>query len=211
MFEGIVWAIVFALLASALVSFTLTAVLAASLFTAHAEDAVRPRAWLERWVLDPAQRRLERLEAWYAARLAWSLRNRFAVLAGALAVILVGVALYPRIGSEMMPLADVSQAYVQLEATPGTSFARTSEIAVQVERLLLAQPEVRRVSSEIGFEPGGTYFTGYSMGSVNTAVMMVSLVDSSRRRRDIWQVIDGVQAEATGASLPSTRRTSTRA
>jgi len=33
----------------------------------------------------------------------------------------VGVALYPRIGSEMMPLADVSQAFVQLEAAPGTS------------------------------------------------------------------------------------------
>ena len=38
MFEGIVWAIILALLASALVSFTLTAVLAANLF-AHAEPS----------------------------------------------------------------------------------------------------------------------------------------------------------------------------
>ena len=207
MFAGIVWAIVFALLASALVSFTLTAVLAANLFTAHADDVTRARAGLERRLLDPAQRFFERLEAWYGARLAWSLRNRLAVLAGAMAMTLVGMALYPRIGSEMMPLADVSQAYVQLETTPGTSFAGTSEIAAEIEKLLLAQPEIRRVSSEIGFEPGGTYFTGYGMGSVNSAAMMVSLVDSSQRRRDIWRVIDGVQAEAM-RTIPGIRRLS---
>ena len=45
---------------------------------------------------------------------------------------------------------------------PGTSFAGTSAIAKQVEQLLLKQPEVAKVSSEIGFEPGGTYFTGYA-------------------------------------------------
>lgn len=207
MFEGIVWAIIFALLASALVSFTLTAVLAASLFAPHREQAGRERGRLQRWLLDPCQRGLERLEARYRASLAWSIANRFAVLGGAVATVLVAVALYPRLGSEMMPLADVSQAFVQLEATPGTSFARTSEIAAEVERLLMQQPEVVRVSSEVGFEPGGTYFTGYSMGSVNAAFMMLTLTDSSKRRRDIWQVMDAVRDEAMQA-IPGIRRLS---
>ncbi|MBI2157748.1 MAG: efflux RND transporter permease subunit [Candidatus Rokubacteria bacterium] len=205
MFEGIVWAIILALLASALVSFTLTAVLAANLFAPHGEAAKRRPSAFQRWLLDPAQRLLEGLEARYRTSLAWSIRNRFPVFAGALAVILAGVALYPRIGSEMMPLADVSQAFAQLEATPGTSFARTAEIAAGVERLLLEQPEIVKVSSEVGFEPGGTYFTGYSMGSVNSAVMMITLVDSSKRRRDIWQVIDGVRDEAM-RTIPGIRR-----
>jgi HAE1 family hydrophobic/amphiphilic exporter-1 len=205
MFEGIVWAIIFALLASALVSFTLTALLAAHLFRPHSEEAARRPGRLERWALAPAQRALERLEDRYRGGLGWAIRNRFTVLAGAITVILVGVALYPRIGSEMMPLADVSQAFVQLEATPGTSFARTSEIARDIERLLLAQPEVVKVSSEIGFEPGGTYFTGYSMGSASSAFIMVTLTDSSRRARDIWQIIDGVQAEAM-RTIPGIRR-----
>jgi len=205
MFEGIVWAIILGLLASALVSFTLTALLAAHLFTPHARETARRRAWFWRWLLDPCQRALERLEGGYGRSLGWALRHRFTVLCVALATVLVGVALYPRIGSEMMPLADVSQAFVQLEATPGTSFARTSEIAAEIERLLLKQPEIVKVSSEVGFEPGGTYFTGYSMGSVNSAFMMVTLVDSSKRRRDIWQVIDGVQAEAV-RTIPGIRR-----
>jgi HAE1 family hydrophobic/amphiphilic exporter-1 len=127
------------------------------------------------------------------------------VLAGAVATIFAGVALYPKIGSEMMPLGDVSQAFVQLEAAPGTSFARTNEIAAAVERLLMKQPEIVKVSSEVGFEPGGTYFTGYSMGAVNSALMMLTLVDSSQRTRDIWQVIDGVRDEAV-RTIPDIRR-----
>jgi len=205
MFEGIVWAIILALLSSALVSFTLTALLAANLFAPFADEAERRRNPLQRWLLDPFQRFLERVEARYRRSLGWAIRNRFTVFTGAAAIILVGVALYPRIGSEMMPLADVSQAFVQLEATPGTSFARTSEIAAEVERLLMKQPEIVKVSSEVGFEPGGTYFTGYSMGSVNSAFMMITLVDSSKRNRDIWHVIDGVRDEAVRA-IPGIRR-----
>ena len=208
MFEGIVYAIILALLSSALVSFTLTAVLAGNLFKPFAESE-QHRSWLERVALDPTQRFLERIEARYRGTLAWSLRNRFAVFAGALAIILIGLGLYPRIGSEMMPLADVSQAFVQLEAAPGTSFIRTAEIAGQIERMLLKQPEIVKVSSEVGFEPGGTYFTGYSMGSVNSAFMMITLVDSSKRTRDIWQVMDGVHREAL-ASIPGIRRLSVK-
>ncbi len=205
MFEGIVWAIVLALLASALVSFTLTALLAATLFRPHTEVSAERRNWFERGLLDPSQRFLEGLEARYRTSLVWAIRNRFAVFAGALAIILAGIALYPRIGSEMMPLADVSQAFVQLEATPGTSFARTAEIAAEVEGLLRKQPEIAKVSSEVGFEPGGTYFTGYSMGSVNSAFMMLTLADSSKRRRNIWQVIDAVRDEAV-RTVPGIRR-----
>jgi len=205
MFEGIVWAVILALLSSALVSFTLTALLAANLFTPYRAEAEQRRNRLQRHVLDPSQRFLERLEGRYRGSLGWAIRNRFTVFAGATAIILVGIALYPRIGSEMMPLSDVSQAFVQLEATPGASFARTAEIAAEVERLLMTQPEVVKVSSEVGFEPGGTYFTGYSMGSVNSAFMMLTLVDSSKRKRDIWQVIDGVRHEAM-RTIPGIRR-----
>jgi hypothetical protein len=40
------------------------------------------------------------------------------------------------------------------------------------------------------------------MGGVNTAFMMVTLVDSSRRR-DIWQVIDGVHPRRCARSRTS--------
>ena len=205
MFEGIVWPIIFGLLASMLVSFTLTGLLAANLFRPHAEEGQRRHSVFQRLVLDPSQRFLDRLEVAYRRSLVWSLANRSVILAGAAVTIIAGLTIYPFLGSEMMPLADVSQAYGTLETTPGTSYAKTAEITARVERLLLKQPEVRNVSTEIGFEPGGTYFTGYSMGAVNAAGMMITLVDSSQRKRDIWQVIDSVREEAI-RTIPGIRR-----
>jgi HAE1 family hydrophobic/amphiphilic exporter-1 len=43
------------------------------------------------------------------------------------------------------------------------------------------------------------------MGAVNAAVMMITLTDSSKRTRDIWQVMDGVRDEAM-RTIPGMRR-----
>src|SRR3990172_6099794 len=91
MFEGIVLPIIFGMLASAVVSFTLTALLAANLFAPYREGEEERRSRLQRWVLDPFQRFLERLEARYRGGLGWAIRNRFTVLAVAIAIILIGV------------------------------------------------------------------------------------------------------------------------
>ena len=201
MFEGIVWAIILALLSSALVSFTLDRGPGGAICSSP--TARRPRkthGWFQRRLLDPSQRFLERLEARYRGGLA--LVHHETASSSWRAPLATDPGRRSRstrsIGSEMMPLADVSQAFVQLEASAGDLVRpHHRRSPPQVEQLLLAkQPEVVKVSSEVGFEPGGTYFTGYSMGSVNSAFMMLTLVDSSKRQRDIWQVIDRVREEA---------------
>ena len=45
------------------------------------------------------------------------------------------------------------------------------------------------------------------MGAVNAASMMITLMDSSQRTRDIWQVMDGVRDEAV-RTIPGIRRLS---
>jgi len=61
------------------------------------------------------------------------------------------------------------------------------------------------VSTEIGTEPGGTYFTGYAMNQVNSATMMMTLTDKDQRRKTVWQIIDAIQQEAV-ATIPNIRR-----
>jgi len=46
--------------------------------------------------------------------------------------------------------ADTGQAYAFLETTAGMSFPATAAKAAALERILLAQPEVERVSAEVG-------------------------------------------------------------
>ena len=207
MFVGLVWPIVFALVASLIVSVTLTPLLAAFLFQRpELRSPIRTR--LDRAVkryLAPAHRALERLENAYRRGLAWSLKNRALVLASAALLTYIGVSLISFIGQEMMPLADTGQAYAFLEMNPGTSFAATNAASRRFEQLLLSQPEVQKVSAEVGEQNGSDYFTGQAMNGVNDASYQVTFTPKEARRRSIWQVIDAVYARAT-ATIPGIRR-----
>jgi len=203
MFVGLVYPIIFGLIASFLVSLTLTALLASRLLTET--DAAERRSAFQRRVLAPLQTGLARLDDRYQGVVRTLLRNKFSVVAAAVCTIVIGFGFYNFIGSEMMPLADVGQAYGVLEMQPGASYAQTEATTTALERILLRHPEIEKVSTEIGEEPGGTYFTGYAMSQVNSATMMITLSDKDQRKRSVWQVIDAVQAEAM-KTIPNIRR-----
>lgn len=210
MFVGLVWPIIFGLLASFLVSLTLTAVLAEKFLRAKPEsyDNVH-EFWLEKQirlrVLEPVDRALTSLEHGYARLVAWMLKHRFVNMARILATIVIGFTFYNFIGSEMMPLADVGQAYGVLEVSPGLSFGETEKITTKVEQIMLKHKEIEHVSTEIGIDPGGTYFNGYNMPGVNFATFMITLSDKDERQKTIWDVMDSVQKEATD-NIPGIRR-----
>ena len=191
MFVGLVYPIIFGLLASFLVSLTLTAVLASKLLRPH-ETARRPNA-------------LDRLDDGYRRLVLTLLCNKFSVIGAAVCTVVIGFGFYNFLGSEMMPLADVGQGYGVLEMAPGASYRQTEAAAASFEKILLRYPEVKKVSTEIGSEPGGTYFTGYAMNQVNTATLMMTLSDKDERSRTIWQVIDAAQAQAL-KTIPNIRR-----
>ncbi len=195
MFVGLVYPIIFGLVASFLVSLTLTAVLASHL--------LRPHDTLP--MIAGVQRGLERLDSRYERFVRVLLRNKFSVVAAALGTIIIGFGFYHFIGSEMMPLADVGQAYGVLEMEPGASYAQTKEATTALEHILLKHPEIEKVSTEIGEETGGTYFTGYAMSQVNSATLMITLSDKDARAATVWQVIDAVQSEAL-KTIPNIRR-----
>ncbi|PQV62813.1 hydrophobic/amphiphilic exporter-1, HAE1 family [Abditibacterium utsteinense] len=212
MFVELVWPIIFALLASMLVSFTLTALLCANFLRPESQresDRKNPFLRAIYFFVDPFQRGLHRLENAYGRLIAWMLKNRFVNLARVAATVLVGFTFYYFIGSEMMPLADVGQANGFLEMQPGTSFSQTERAVKDLERIMLRHPELERASIEVGqetmLESWNPYFTGYSMPSPFAASMMMTFSDKEARKNNIWQVIDSVQAEAM-ATIPGIRR-----
>lgn len=205
MFIGLVWPLIFGLLASFLVSITLTATLAGRFLYGISDEPTR----LERWLIVPFQRGLDRLESGYARLIRWLLRHRFANLMRVLATLVVGFGFYYFIGSEMMPLGDIGQAYLRLEMQPGTSYTATEQAVKQLQQIVQKYPEIRHVSWEVGAEGGpgyyeGAYFTGYASMRENTATAMITLISKDERKRDIWQIIDAIQAEAV-ATIPGIR------
>jgi HAE1 family hydrophobic/amphiphilic exporter-1 len=212
MFRELVWPIIFGLLASMLVSFTLTALLCANLLRhEEAREADRRHPAL-RWLyvlLDPFQRYLDRMESGYSRTIRWMLGHRFANLCRVLATVILGFTFYYFIGSEMMPLADVGQAVGFLEMAPGTSFEETERATRQLEQIMLKHPELEKASIEIGaesmFESWTPFYTGYQMPQVNGAAMMLTFSDKDTRERSIFQIMDGIRAEAL-ATIPGIRR-----
>ncbi|MEI6915383.1 MAG: efflux RND transporter permease subunit, partial [Armatimonadota bacterium] len=212
MFVELVWPLIFGLLASMLVSFTLTALLCAKLLR-HEEDRGKDRSHpVLRWLyvpLDPAQRGLDKLESAYGRSIHWMLKHRFVNFARILGLVTIGFTLYYFLGSEMMPLADVGQANGFMEMAPGTSYAETERAVQKLETIMLKYPELEKASIEIGaesmFESWTPFYTGYQMPQVSGAAMMLTLSDKDERKRTIWQVIDGIHREAL-ATIPGIRR-----
>jgi len=205
MFVGLVWPIIFGLLSSFLISLTLTPVLAEKLLRLEVHKNEEKHGFLRTKLLQPFDAFLLRLEDDYRKTVLWSLEHRFLNMARVLCTIIVGLMFYNFLGSEMMPLADVGQAYGVLEMEPGSSFAQTEQSVTEIEKLMLAHPEIKDVSSEIGWDPGGTYFNGYGMQAANTATFMITLSDKDERAKSIWAVIDDVQHKAV-TSIAGIRR-----
>ncbi|PZD71024.1 Multidrug resistance protein MdtB [Acaryochloris thomasi RCC1774] len=201
MFVGLVWPMVFAFVASVLVSVTLVPLLAVVFYRSRPQSG---RTWLQK-LLTPVNYGFQQLVRGYSWLLRLSLRNRELALAVLGSTMVLAIALYPLVPQEMMPLGDSGQFMVTLEMEAGSSFAKTDASTAQLETLLLQQPEVEKVSSQVGYEltRNSTYFTGYSMGNAYTASLTVTL--KLDRDRDIWQVMDTVHTEAL-ATIPGIRR-----
>lgn len=212
MFVELVWPLIFGLLASMFVSFTLTALLASKLLRpehVRNEERSRPVLGLLYRLLDPFQRGLDRMEGGYRRLIDWLIKHRFANFTRVLATLILGFSFYYFIGSEMMPLADTGQASAFLEMQPGTSFAGTEKAIRQVEAIIGKHPEIQKASVEMGaesmFETWSPFFTGYQMPAANGAAMMLTFSDKDERKNTIFQVIDSIQREAF-QTVPGIRR-----
>lgn len=211
MFEGLVWPIIFGVVFSYIVSMTLTAVLC-SRFLQHTDE--RKKTWFSQLVLNPFDRGLTKLEEGYERLIKWLLHHRFANMVRVLVTVIVGFGFYYFIGSEMMPLADVGQASVQLEMKPGTSYAGTKSAVRQLEQIMLEeggeQGWIQKASIEIGNESGPgmpqrVTYSGYSMRMVNGASGMLTFSDKDSGRPDVFKIMDTIHNRAM-EEIPGIRR-----
>lgn len=203
MFVGLCLPILFGVIASYLVSMTLTSVLCSRFMTL---PETRRATWFSRWFLAPFERFLVGLEKRYERLIRWLLQHRFANFVRIGVTVLVGFTLYFFIGSEMMPLADVGQASVQLEMQPGTSYPRTEQAAKQLAQILNEeggkQGWLQQASLEVGQEggpgmtTGGAYFTGYQMMSKDSLSAMITFRDKDAGRPNIWKILDRIHDRA---------------
>jgi CzcA family heavy metal efflux pump len=166
---------------------------------------------------------LRRVSERYDGALSGFMRKRHAGLVAAGACIVVGVAALPLLGTSLIPTFKDSDVLVRLDAQPGTSAPRMTQIATDVSRRLRAIPGVDDVGAHVGRAVTGDQIVDVNSGeiwvhvdrdadydatmaSIRDAVDRVRGVDhdvatySAQRIRDVGGLNDG-HNDASGNGL----------
>jgi CzcA family heavy metal efflux pump len=129
----------------------------------------------------------------YDRALAFFIGRPRAVLIGAAAAVAIGIAVVPLLGTSVIPSFKDRDLLVRLDAEPGTSNTRMTEIATQVSRELRSLPGVENVAAQVGRAVNGDQLV-----DVNSGNILVS-IDSDADHGDTVASIEDAVAQVDGA------------
>lgn len=181
-----------AVLFSALVALTLTPVLASRL--------PPPKEMRHGRFANAVESLFERLSEMYERRLRQLIRRPWLIVGSVLGLTLLGMLTFRALPEEFAPRGDAGRIFVTLQAPEGASFEYTAEYGRRLEAIAMREMEsgdIRRVTLRV---PGGW---GGGTGSVNSARLIVTLVDWSERERSAQEIAGALQRELV--KLPGVR------
>ena len=178
------------LLASLLCSLMLTPMLSSKWLTVVNETTIGGgRAG--RWVFRVSEAGFVGLERFYERSLAWSLRHRLVVLAGALLLFCSSLALTPLIGTEYAPSQDSGDLSIRFELPVGTRVEVSTQICRKI--VTLAEeiiPADWIIHSRWQCGGGGGGFGGRSASHLgNVDFKLASINTRTRSSRDLGRAV----------------------
>jgi HAE1 family hydrophobic/amphiphilic exporter-1 len=90
-----------------------------------------------------------RIDALYGRMLVWSLGHRAVMIGIAGVVVLSAAFLYPYVGKELVPDDDQGEFSINVRLPRGTSYPRTEEFILPIEKDVLALPALQRVMQNV--------------------------------------------------------------
>lgn len=196
LFSPMAMAIVFAMLASYLLSRTLVPMMADLLLPSE-EQGTGSHGRFHR-IHASFDRGFEKLQTTYLEMLAWALSNRKKVLWIFLVLLVFTAGLVPFVGRDFFPSVDAGQFRLHMRAPAGTRLEETERLTAQVENIIRAtipKEEIASIISNIGFAGDAynmTFMDNATIG-VEDAELMVALsedksqptINYTRQLRDI--------------------------
>jgi Cu(I)/Ag(I) efflux system membrane protein CusA/SilA len=187
LFKPLAYTKTFSMIVAALLAITLDPAMRL-LFTHMEKYTFRPR-WLARLAsgvlvgtihseeTHPISRVLIRL---YEPVCAWSLRWKWLVLAGAVAIVALTVPVFGRLGSEFMPPLDEGTLLFMPSTLPGISVAEAQRLLQTQDRIIKQFPEVDSVMGKAGRAETSTDPAPFSMAE--TVIVL--------KPHDEWRAVD---------------------
>ena len=184
LFSPMAMAIVFAMLASFLLSRTLVPMLADLMLAS--EDHAQTSSSRFHKVHTSFNRGFEKLQVRYLDMLGWSLTNRKKVLGIFVFVLVFTAALVPFVGRDFFPSVDAGQFRLHMRAPAGTRLEETERLVAQVETIIretIPQEEIGSIISNIGLTAESYNFTFIDNATLGAAdaELMVALSDDKTK------------------------------
>ena len=199
MFTQFALVVVFSMAVSLLDATTLVPMLASRLI--HREELEQERERPSRGFFGWAGRYLDTVDANYRRRLERALKRRWWVLGGAVLLSASSYFFVPLIGSETLPQTDSGDFTVNIKHPIGTAFAKTNQTMKEVEKRLMAHPEVETVFAASGATLSLRGSARDAAGHVGGATVHLK----ERRKQSTQEVIKDVQKSL--GSIPGIRAT----
>ncbi len=178
LFVPLAEAVVFAMLASYVLSRTLVPTLAKYLLKPHAHESQPPRTAMQRFQ-QGFEARFEALRCGYRRWLEAGLRHSRAFIAGFLAFVIASLLiLTPWLGSDFFPAVDTGQIKLHLRARTGTRVEETARLSAEVEqaiRKLIPADELAMVLQNVGLPNSGinlSYSNSAPIGSGDADILI---------------------------------------
>lgn len=146
MFMPVALTIIFALLASLILSMTMIPVLSSIILKVEHDH--------ESWIV-------RKLMGIYSPALDWALLNSKKVTLGALGALVLTVVIYTQIGKTFMPSLDEGDVVITAETVPSVNLDASKEIILRFQKEMMAKiPEIKTIvarsgSDELGLDPMG--------------------------------------------------------
>ncbi len=135
MFAPLAYSLVISLLASVIVTLTLSPVLASLILRGDHPEETRLTTWMKRR---------------YQPVLRWTLDHRAVVLLSSTVIVLASLSLLPFVGREFIPILEEGALTPQIVRLPSVSLDESIAIEKQTQKVMLEFPEVRMSVSKIG-------------------------------------------------------------
>jgi cobalt-zinc-cadmium resistance protein CzcA len=152
MFRPMAITVIFALVGSLVLAFTLMPVLASFVLQPRKRD---DETWLMR-----------KIQKYYAPLLKWALGRPLATAATAAVVFFLSLILVPFMGSEFIPRLDEGDITVQAWRLPSISLSESLKTTLQIEKTLRQFPEVTQVVSRTGTPEVATDVMGMELSDI---------------------------------------------
>ena len=176
------------ILISAVVSLTLTPMMAARWMRAD-EHHAKPGTFGEK-----TQAWFDKVVAQYDRGLIWVLDRQTATLVVAIATFLLTVLLYVVIPKGLFPVQDTAQLQARIEAPETVSYARMVELQNQVTNVVMKDDAVENVSAFVGVD-------GSTNSTINSAEMLINLKENHGSQAKVMQRLRETIAKVPGVQL----------